>query len=306
MGGNYIVKINSLCNLNCCFCADSLEARSVPDFEYRNLIKGLGENRKKFDTLIISGGEPTIYPHILKFLHHAKFVCKYKRISLTTNGLLLYKQENVDKLIKSGVDTFLISFPTSNERMYDAIVKKKGAFKLAVNGIKNVKKRNKEVRINTALHKLNYKNLANTTEFLVKLGVDAIQLSFLNPIGSSIVNGESAIALSYTEIMPYIKETFKKSNDIGFNKLYIENFPICIAPELINKISDLRKPDENKDYYNACKTKPEKCRKCSFNDICDGTWEAYLKQFGDSELKPISISESIRIAQTIKNEILVH
>ena len=221
----------------------------------------------------------------------------YKRISLTTNAIMLYYEDNVDKLIKNGVDTFLVSFSTSNERMFDAIVKKKSAFKYSVQGIKNVKKRGKGVRINTVLHKLNYKNIANTVRFLIELDVDAIQLSFMNPIGSSIVNGKSAIAVTYSELMPYMRDAFKVADEMGFNELYLENFPICIAPEFINNLSDLRKPDANKDYYNALKTKPEKCKRCSFVDICDGVWEPYLKQFGDNELKPISIAESIQIRQ---------
>ena len=104
MPAHYIVKLNSLCNLNCCFCADSIEARGVPDFKYDALIKGLERNRQLHDSLIISGGEPTIYPNLLPFLHHAKKVCGYKRISLTTNGVMLSSQKNADALIHAGVD----------------------------------------------------------------------------------------------------------------------------------------------------------------------------------------------------------
>src|SRR3989344_2798889 len=127
MPAHYIVKLNSLCNLNCCFCADSIEARGVPDFKYDALIKGLERTRQLHDSLIISGGEPTIYPNLLPFLHHAKKVCGYKRISLTTNGVMLSSQKNADALIHAGVDAFLVSFSTSHERMFDAIVKKEGS-----------------------------------------------------------------------------------------------------------------------------------------------------------------------------------
>jgi len=109
----------------------------------------------------------------------------------------------------------------------------------------------------------------------------------MNPVGSSIKDGKSVLAATYTELLPYVKTAFEKADEMGFNSLFIENFPICTAEEFMGKISDLRKPEENKDYYNACKTKPEKCRKCSYFDVCDGAWEEYLKQSGDEEIKPI-------------------
>ncbi|MBL7056097.1 radical SAM protein [Candidatus Woesearchaeota archaeon] len=298
MNGNYILKINNLCNLNCCFCADSIEERSKPDFYYNCLVDGLIENRKKFDTLIITGGEPTIYPKLLQLIDCAKNV-KYKKISLTTNGVMLHDASNVEKLSCAGVDAFLISFSTSEERMFDSIVKKAGSFERVVQGIKNVKNVGKEVRINTALHKLNYKNLAKTVRLLIELKVDAIQLSFLNPVGSSIVQGKSAIALKYGDMISGVNDSFEVAQKFGFKNLYIENFPICVAPNLVSKISDLRKPEENKDYYNSCKKKPEKCGSCSFNDICDGVWEAYLEQFGNEELRPVSYIDSLEIVKTI-------
>tara|TARA_Y100000310_G_C20659216_1_gene803727 strand:+ start:1006 stop:1896 length:891 start_codon:yes stop_codon:yes gene_type:complete len=287
MKGHYIVKINSRCNANCCFCADSREIRSNEDFEHDKLIKDLEKNRKKFDSLIISGGEPTIYKKLFEYIKYAKHRCKYKHITLTTNGFMLAYSNFTDKLIECGVDSFIISFATSDEKMYDAIYKVKGAFRHVDKAISNIKKRNKGIRINSVVHKLNYKNLANTVSYLIDKNVDSIQLSFMNPVGSSMVNGKSAIALPFKEIMPYVKDAFKVAEKLDFDGLFIENIPICVAREFSNKVSDLKKPEENKDYYNYCKTKPEKCNECIHFAVCDGVWEKYLKQFGDEELEPI-------------------
>ncbi len=300
MNGHYIVKINSKCNSNCCFCADSKEVRDQLDFDYNKLTKSLEENRKKFDSLIISGGEPTIYKNILEYINYAKKICKYRRIQLTTNGFLLAYSDFTDKLIESGIDSFNISFATSNERMYDAITKVKGSFRYVTKAISNIKKRDKEIRVNTVLHKLNYKDIENIVAFLIKQRVISIQLSFMNPIGSSVKDGRSTLAVSYTELMPYIKSALKKVKEMNFDNLFIENIPICIAKDSINKISDLKKPSENKDYYNACKRKPEKCKKCSYFGVCDGVWEAYIKQFGDCEIIPATSFEH-QMAQKLKN-----
>jgi MoaA/NifB/PqqE/SkfB family radical SAM enzyme len=284
---NYIVKINSKCNLNCCFCADDLIARSQPDFDYEALITGLEHNRKAHDDLIISGGEPTIYPKLLNYIRHAKQVCKYKRISLTTNAALLYSKENAIKLIENGVDSFLVSFSHGEGALFDAIVKKEGTFLRVVKGIRNVKELGKEVRINAVVHKLNYKKLPQIVRFFISLGVDAIQLSYINPVGTSVVGAKSFLAIPYNEAMPFIEQSFDAAHELNFTDLYIENIPICAAPKLIAKISDLKKPEENKEYYNRAKYKPSACSRCSFVDICDGPWKAHLEHFGESELHPI-------------------
>lgn len=287
MSGHYIVEINYKCNANCCFCANSKGYRSQPDLNYDKLIQDLKENRKKFDSLIISGGEPTIYPHILKYIKYAKNVCRYKRIAIATNGFMLFYDDFVDELIKSGVDSFQVPFQTTDKKVYNKITGVKGSYEYVTNGIKNIKDREKYVNNSTVLHKLNYESIQETVAFLINMGVDYIQLAFMNPIGSSVINGKSVMAVTYTELMPYIKSAFKKAEEMNFNNLFIENIPICVAEEFINKISDLRKPEENKDYYNACKTKPEKCKKCFYFNICDGVWEEYLKQFGDQEIRPV-------------------
>jgi len=264
-----------------------MSVRSRLDFDYKKLIKSLEENRKRFESLIISGGEPTIYPYILKYIRHAKKICKYKKIFIATNGFMLYYDSFVDKLILAGVDTFQISFVTHHEKIFDGVTKVKGAFRYVTKGILNVKKRNKKVVINAVIHKLNYKSIDESVAFLINNGVDLVQLAFMNPIGSSIINGKSPLQVTYTELMPYIKGAFKKAEGMNFDNLYIENIPICIAKEFIPRISDLRKPKENKDYYNAGKTKPGKCKKCLYFDVCDGAWKAYVKQFGEEELKPL-------------------
>jgi len=288
MNGYYIAKINNLCNVNCIFCADSIKARQEQDFDYDTLIQDLEENRKNFDTMFITGGEPTIYKYIFEYIRHAKYKCKYKRVILNTNAFLLVHEDFLDKLIESGVDSFIISFSTSNERMHDAVTKVKGSFQHINKALSNIKKRNKEIVINTVLHKLNYKSISETVAYLISKNVDFIQLAFLNPADPSVmVNGKSAIAIKYDELMPYIKGAFETANKLNFDGLQIETFPICIAKEFVDKIADLKKPKENKGYYNMCKTKPEKCNKCTHFKICDGVWEAYLEQFGDQELNPI-------------------
>lgn len=286
MGGHYIININNECNSYCSFCADSEEKRSRKNKSYQTLIAELEDARRKFSSLIISGGEPTIYSHILDYIKHAKDVCKYDRISITSNGFLFYYEDFVDKLIENGVNDFVISFQIQDAKIYDAICKVRNSFHYVDMGIRNLRERNQTVRANTVIHKLNYKHLDKIVEYLIESGIVSIQLAFMNPIGVSVINGKSVMAISYTETMPIVKKAFKIADKFGFGNLFIENFPICIAEPYMNNMSDLNQPKENKDYYNATKSKPGICFDCQYYDKCNGAWIAYLNQFGNSELKP--------------------
>ncbi|MBT3407139.1 radical SAM protein [Candidatus Woesearchaeota archaeon] len=295
MNGHYIIKINNKCNSNCSFCADSKEVRKQADIEYDKLISELIKNRKKFDSLIISGGEPTIYKNIFKYIKYAKKKCKYKKIILTTNGFLLAYEKFTDKLIKNGVDSFIISFLTHEKKKYFEISKIKNSFNYINKAISNIKKRKKEINVNIVIHKLNYKNIEKTVEFLINKKINSIQFSFINPIGSSIINDKSIITERMSKVILHLKSAINYGIEKNYNNIFIENIPICIAPTLIKKISDLKKPKENKKYYNSSKIKLEKCKECIHNQICDGIWKAYHQQFGDSEFKPILKKKELKI-----------
>jgi MoaA/NifB/PqqE/SkfB family radical SAM enzyme len=287
MDGHYVININRMCNADCCFCGDTRKVRSQDSHTYDELLQGLRENRKKYESLIISGGEPTIYKNFIEYVQYAKNVCKYKRIQLTTNGFRLTYKNYCDKLINIGINSFQISFGTSNEKLYDAIYKVKNARHYVTNAIKYLKTKPVILRTNTVIHKLNLKDIPNTVEYLIKLNLDEIKLSFMDPVGASVINGKSVLIPTYLETVPYVMESFKISEKNNYKNLVIENFPICVIPEFESKISDLSYPQNNKIYYNRNKKKPEKCKKCLHFNKCNGTWINYLKQFGDEEFNPV-------------------
>ena len=274
--------------MNCLFCADPKMVRQQPDQDFNEILCGLKESRAKFESLIITGGEPTIYKRLFSVLEYAKSICRYSWISLVTNGVLLSYDKFIDRLIESGVDSFQISYFALDEKKQDAIARTKGTFERINKGIKNAVSRNKEVRINLVINKMNYSDLPRIVEHLIKLKVNSITLVFMNPCGTSVINGKSVLALPYGVIMPFIQTSFEKAQELNFDKMYIENFPICIGKDYIEYISDLHKPKENYEYYNSSKVKPPKCKGCVYYDMCDGIWRTHLEQFGDDELIPLN------------------
>lgn len=282
MGGHYILKINNRCNMNCIFCADSVESRREPDMSLEAIKEGLKKNSKSFDSLIITGGEPTIYKNLLYAIKYAK-TCGFKWISIATNGLLLSNKNIVERLYRAGVDSVQISYFANDDRTFKALSRTNLQNDLIDRAIRNAVEIGMTVRNNVVINNLNYKQLPEIVEKLKGFGVSHINLAFMNPVGTSVINGRSISALRFSDVMPYIRECVKISRD---GMLTLENFPLCVAGEFREILSDLMKPEENQDYYNSAKHKPEECKGCIYYDECSGVWEAHLRQFGKGEIRP--------------------
>ena len=286
MPGHYIIKINNRCNMNCLFCADPPEVRSLPDYSYEKLVGMIRTNRERFDSLLITGGEPTIYRRIESLISKAKEL-GYSRIGLGTNGLMFSNKSFLQRLITAGLDSIQVSYFSGNEKNYSALSRTPKSFKLVTKALSNISKTGVDLRINVVISKINYTELIDIVSNLSRFRVSSITLSFMNPVGTSVVNGKSGLMVTYTKIMPKIREVFLFSRKDYRERIYIENFPICIAPDLKARISDLTQPSENHEYYNTSKVHPKKCSMCKYRESCKGLWKAYYEQQGDSEIKAI-------------------
>lgn len=106
LGVVYMVTRN--CNLNCMYCEDFGKLRNTnpPTFlplqKTRHILRRL---RSISPGIILTGGEPLLYPQIEALLDFAHHDLRFKQISLLTNGFLLAEHPNVlphlDRLVIS-------------------------------------------------------------------------------------------------------------------------------------------------------------------------------------------------------------
>jgi uncharacterized radical SAM superfamily Fe-S cluster-containing enzyme len=93
-----VVTITSACNLDCPICYvhnknDSAFHMGVEDF--RKILHHLqADHRGELDIVNLTGGEPTVHPHILEFLEIAKQAGVH-RVTICTNGIRLAKDESL-------------------------------------------------------------------------------------------------------------------------------------------------------------------------------------------------------------------
>jgi radical SAM protein with 4Fe4S-binding SPASM domain len=126
------------CNLHCpqCVTGRGKVARKQSSLSlnlFKNVIEQLG-NRSWY-LLLFNQGEPFLSPNLIEFIE----IAKQQRIYVTTstNGHFLFDKDFVQKLVKSGLDTIIISLDGVDQESYGKY-RKGGNFQQVIDGIKNL------------------------------------------------------------------------------------------------------------------------------------------------------------------------
>lgn len=113
--------VTGQCNLNCTYCEDfgqRRNAQAVPPLSLGDALRVLAVVRSGVDRLILTGGDPLIYPDILSLAIRARRELKFRHITLQTNGLLLSQQE----ALLPAIDRLVISLDSTDPELWSSIV----------------------------------------------------------------------------------------------------------------------------------------------------------------------------------------
>src|SRR5437870_10471851 len=83
------------CNLACSYCTQKEPDVFSDELPTRETIALLKRMRKETDSIVITGGEPTLRPDIEELAEAARFECKYRSLLLITNGTLLDRKPRI-------------------------------------------------------------------------------------------------------------------------------------------------------------------------------------------------------------------
>ncbi|MFX0183937.1 MAG: GTP 3',8-cyclase MoaA [Candidatus Hodarchaeota archaeon] len=174
---NLRISVTDRCNLTCRYCTslaidrDWLRNDELLTFsEIRRISKlaaELGVNQ-----LRITGGEPLLRPNISSLIQNLKILPGIKRISMTTNGVLL--KNHLSDLEKAGLSSINISLDTLNPTKFTQITGKNN-FKTIMNNIIRAKNSTIDVKVNCVALKgfsedelLDFVNFAINNEITVR------------------------------------------------------------------------------------------------------------------------------------------
>lgn len=248
-----------------------LDLKNLPEAKAKQYIKKLariamlrrereGGKYKQVLRLIIKGVEPLVYPHFLEVLARATRV-GFEEIYLITNGQALAKPEVMESIARYNVVPTIL-FYDIRPTLHDRITKVKGSFKQNLQSLINLKQYRKKVRINFLLTAGNWRYLENLYLFCKKFGVKDLNIFYLAPANS--------------EILEKLKRFIKKVKILSF-RLKIFNLAYCFIPEYENLLIN-EKEMINDEFCDEIvklsnwypKSKGKICKSCPYNCICEG------------------------------------
>lgn len=296
-----MIELEPHCNFQCQFCFNKLsfaeKGRDMKRLSF-DYVKRITDSIKKvgIKTVRFTGGEPLLYPGIIKLMQYAKK--KKLEVRLNTNGSLVNLK--MAKELSGVVDNILIPIESWSNLKEEKITGHKNALKKKVEAVKFLKNAGiSVVRIGTVATKDNIKNFSKIYSLIRKLSVDEWELY------RPVLADSKLTRYDMENLMAKIKRARKKS---VFPISLANAVPFCAVknPNEINSISSGALYDEGhrrlvidargfvKPHYfmnknigdpldilsawnhafmkkmRSLKFLPKVCKKCNFKNKCRG------------------------------------
>lgn len=178
-------EITDRCNLNCMHCGSNCTAKgtmlTIDDIE-----KSLRSVKAERPMICLTGGEPMLHPRFFEIgrLVRSMGFCW----GMTTNATLI-DDEAAMKLKWTGMSTVSVSLD-GMEATHDQFRQKKGAWLLAIRGLKALIKAGFKPQVTTVLHQGNFDELEQLYEFLREMGITSWRPINIEPIGRACESGD--------------------------------------------------------------------------------------------------------------------
>lgn len=303
--------IGSRCNHKCIFCPCHWEKRDqeIELSVFEKMIHEI-ETKGNINSVILSGGEPTIQSNffeLLACLNNTKF-----HVRLLTNADRLSNSDMVRK-IKSIISPYKMDIVTAihsdDSKIHDSITGCAGSFIRTNKGLHNMIQEGYHVNLKFCISRINYKCMSNFVDFIYDNFPDSVSLSFcsIDYCGRADANS-TAVAVEFKEIKRYLEEALEKVENYEIidrkRNVIVTNTPLCsIDPKYWKYfISDSKKNMEaflplpiegaGKIKYNSASgsgTFFDACRECEVEKYCAGTWYSTYKMFGEKSVTAIRI-----------------
>ena len=238
------------------------------------------------------GTEPTLYKNLVKIVALGRNY-KVPYISITTNANLLTK-ENIEPLLKAGLNEFTISLHGVTKETYENFMKKASyeKFHNAFKAFAELKQKyNFKVRINYTFNKDNFYELDQFFDHFDPASFDILQVRPIQKIGNTEYNDFdiSTLTEAYPKLIGSIRTTCKENNIV------------LLAP---NSLSELTKDNQSSLIfdYTFCYVSPNKFWKEGFN-WREESFNDFSKQIGWSKQLFSNIFRSKKELRSLSNRL---
>jgi molybdenum cofactor biosynthesis enzyme MoaA len=274
------VRLTFDCNDHCVFCLDS-DAHDGTVRDRDDVKKQILDGRRAGATrLILSGGEPTIHPNYVDFVHLGR-LAGYPKIQTVTNGRLFAYGDFLKRCLDAGLSEITFSLHGPNARVHDALVGTKGAWDEEMKGLKGALADGRPiVNVDVVVNRANVKHVPEMLQMLIDLGVHEFDLLQVVPFGRAFKDGRDTLFYDLDEARPYIQAAlaFSKRPDVHiwmnrFPPQHLEGYEHLIQdPYKLNDEVRGRKEEFARWIAEGEKLDcrdPARCRYCYLEKLCD-------------------------------------
>lgn len=302
------IAIGYMCNQSCSFCPCSKAEKGYPIptlEELKRAIESMIED-SSINSVVVSGGEPTIHPDFINFI---KYLCnKELKITILSNSERFSDKKFADEFLTAvPIDQIelITTIHSHLEEEHEAVNGAQGSFKRTIDGLLRIQSGGIHTTVKHCITKANYRDLCKFYEFIDGIFPQEtdIQMCSIDYCGLTEENKYDYMVV-FPELYSSFEEMFdlylKKMNTGNIRHMYCINMPLCsldpyywdfVAPK-IKSYSNYAAPTErgatdveigSDDFIG---TLGKGCRTCKAEPICAGTYRTAFEYFGDQIICP--------------------
>lgn len=288
-----LIKVGYGCNDHCSFC-HTLDVRHI-DAEaeevHRKIVraKELGHRM-----VVLSGGEPTIRPELLRWAAHVASLDM--DFGLVTNGRMLSYPALVEKLAARRLRYVYLSLHGGTAKVHDLMVRSE-AFEQTHAAIGVLSGRGLDFTVNCVITNHNVAHLRGLVDAVRPHEDVALKFSMVEPKGGGEALFEHLMP-RVSEVAQNVKDAIDYGRSLGMARITHGAIPLCLMRGYEDSFDDLKTHRFStmievgeEDFFpvdDLNKVQPEAtCRGCSASGPCPGLYRGYESVFGHGELTPI-------------------
>ena len=294
------------CNERCLFCPCHREARRYKPIPTHNILASIAEacRRDKLEMVLISGGEPTLYPGLPAIMQAAKG--HGLKVGLLSNSLRFADDTFCSHFLQEVGYEFELTtaFHSHIPEEHDRITGVEGSFERSLRGVQNMERHGVKTTIKHVVNGISHSHLPDFAEWVNATFPPCVDwvLCHIDICGEAHENG-SQTGVAFAQSRPYLEQALDVMERFGRRRVSVFNTPLCCVDpyfwsylhryESEEHMSALLLPREDDqppaiqyDLQGDGGANFAPCQECIVRHICPGTWRRTAEYYGDTMFHP--------------------
>ncbi len=290
-----LIKVGYACNEHCSFC-HTQDVRHIQGETAEVDAKIERAARLGHSMIVLSGGEPTIRPELLRWARRSAALGL--DFGLVTNGLRLAYPALVEQLVALRLRYVYLSLHGGEARVHDRMVRTEGAFGPAMAAVELLHRYPQlDLTVNCVVTRHNLEHLEGLVDALRPWPRWKLKFSMVEPKG-----GGSRLFPQLVPRISHVAQRVRTALEHGLAQnpgqaMLHGGIPLCLLPGHEHRYDDLRTHGfrtmveiGEPDLYpvdDLNKRHPPPCQDCARSGPCPGLFRAYDERYGHQELRPV-------------------